>query len=107
MKGVGLGGNRPGAGRKPKAAEPSQPGGAVAALRKTEDPRAFLVALMNDSMADLKLRADAAKALMPFEHAKKGEGGKKDARNEAAKQVASRFSPAAPPKLVAAAGRKV
>ena len=71
------------------------------------DPKDFLVALMNDTAEDVKLRLDAAKALMPFTHQKKGEGGKKEQRNEAAKKVASRFSPSAPPKLVAAGGKKV
>ncbi len=71
------------------------------------DPRAFLLAAMNDRLLEPKLRIDAAKALMPFEFAKMGEGGKKDAKHAAAKQVASRFAPAAPPKLAAANGKKV
>ena len=52
-------------------------------------------------------RVDAAKALMPYIHARKGEAGKKEQRNEAAKGVAGRFSTAAPPRLVAAGGKKV
>ncbi|VVE49615.1 terminase small subunit [Pandoraea terrigena] len=71
------------------------------------DPKAFLLAAMNDQKTEPKLRIDAAKTLMPFMHAKVGETGKKDQRNEAAKKVASRFAPAAPPKLVAADGKKV
>ncbi|WP_432675107.1 terminase small subunit [Delftia sp. 11MD] len=71
------------------------------------DPRAFLLAAMNDKMLEPKLRIDAAKALMPFEFAKKGEGGKKEQQADAAKKVASRFAPAAPPKLAASNGRKV
>ena len=71
------------------------------------DPKDFLAALMNDAQEDVKLRADAAKALMPFYHQKKGESGKKEQRSEEAKKVASRFSPSAPPKLVAAGGKKV
>lgn len=71
------------------------------------DPRAFLLAAMNDSLLEPKLRIDAAKALMPFEFAKKGEGGKKEQQADAAKKVASRFAPAAPPKLAASNGRKV
>jgi phage terminase small subunit len=40
---------------------------------------------------------EAAKALMPFEHQKKGEGGKKDAQADAAKQAANKFAtPKAP-----------
>lgn len=71
------------------------------------DPRAFLLAAMNDILLEPKLRVDAAKALMPFEFAKKGEGGKKEQQADAAKKVASRFSPSAPPKLAAANGKKV
>lgn len=72
-----------------------------------KDPRAFLLAAMNDGQLEPKLRIDAAKALMPFEFAKKGEGGKKEQQADAAKKVASRFAPAAPPKLAASNGRKV
>src|SRR5690606_21607763 len=54
------------------------------------DPQDFLKALMNDAGEDMKLRVDAAKALMPFVHQRKGEGGKKEAKQEAAKKVASR-----------------
>ena len=56
------------------------------------DPRAFLLAAMNDHKLEPKLRIDAAKALMPFEFAKKGEGGKKQQQADAAKQAgAGRF----------------
>ena len=65
-----------------------------------KDPRAFLLAAMNDLDMEPKLRIDAAKALMPFEFAKKGEGGKKEAQQEAAKKVASKYAAATPPKLV-------
>jgi phage terminase small subunit len=57
-----------------------------------KDPRAFLLAAMNDNLLEPKLRIDAAKALMPFEFAKKGEGGKKEQQADAAKQAgAGRF----------------
>lgn len=62
---------------------------------------------MADPGADARMRMDAAKALMPFTYAKLGEGGKKEERDRAAKQVASRFASAAAPKLVAAGGKKV
>lgn len=71
------------------------------------DPKAFLLAAMNDLNLDPKLRIDAAKAVMPFMHSKLGEGGKKEQREAEAKKVASRFASAAPPKLVAAGGKKV
>ena len=66
------------------------------------DPRSFLIAAMNDVELEPKLRIDAAKALMPFEHRKLGEGGKKEEQQEAAKKAgAGRFATAAPPlKLV-------
>lgn len=95
------GGARPGAGRPPK--EPT-----ILQLAATyDDPEKFLRAVMNDSMSEAKLRVDAAKALMPYIHAKKGEVGKKDQRQADANKVAGRFSAAMPPKLVAAGGRKV
>ena len=73
----------------------------------TDDPLAFLTQLMNDPAAEMRMRADAAKALMPFKHAKLGEGGKKDLKDAAAKKVAGRFTPSAAPRLAAAGGKKV
>lgn len=67
------------------------------ALGLTSDPKKVLVALMNDAGEDPKLRLEAAKALMPFVHARVAEQGKKEAKNEAAKKVANRFAPSAPP----------
>lgn len=71
------------------------------------DPLDFLKAVMNDAGEDLRYRVDAAKALMPFIHQRKGEGGKKEAKQEAAEKVASRFSAAAPPRLIAMGGKKL
>ncbi|PKH12612.1 terminase [Pseudomonas sp. 43NM1] len=76
------------------------------ALRHS-DPKDFLLAVMNDFGSEAKLRVDAAKALMPFLHSRKGEGGKKDAAKEAAEKAAGKFSRQAPPKLVAANGKQV
>jgi phage terminase small subunit len=45
----------------------------------------------------MKLRADAAKALMPFRHKKLGEGGKKEDAAKKAGAVVSKFAPKAPP----------
>lgn len=70
-------------------------------IPSTTDPMEFLTNLMNEPAADIRIRADVAKALMPFKHQKLGEGGKKDQKNEEAKKVASRFSAAAAPKLKA------
>ncbi|WP_423394990.1 hypothetical protein [Burkholderia sp. LMG 21824] len=46
------------------------------------------------------LQVRAAIAAVQYTHPKKSETGKKTQRDEAAKKVASRFTPAAPPKLV-------
>ena len=71
------------------------------------DPKDFLLATMNDFEAEAKLRVDAAKALMPFVHSRKGEGGKKDAAKDAAdKAAAGRFGVRQPPKLTAVKGGK-
>ena len=58
------GGARPGAGRptKPPQLLPMLPVGA--------DPLAFLLAVMNCPEADIKLRIDAAKAALPYRHAR-------------------------------------
>jgi phage terminase small subunit len=120
------GGYRPGAGRKPapkvtlKIAAPDFETAQIQSdapadippplvdVLSHKDPKVFLLALMNDPGADVKLRADAAKSLMPFMHLKLGEGGKKDQKQtEAQKAASGKFSAAAPPKLVAAGGRKV
>lgn len=101
------GGSRPGSGRPPKEVQKLDIPVPVVDKLAHKDPKIFLLALMNDLEADVKLRADAAKSLMPFMHTKLGEGGKKEQQAEAAKKVASKFATAAPPKLVAAGGRKV
>ena len=64
------------------------------------DPKAFLIAAMNDPEAEAKLRVDAAKALMPFMHQRKGETGKKEEKlNEAEKAAAGFYGPGKPPPL--------
>lgn len=70
------------------------------------DPLDFLKAVMNDAGEDLRYRVDAAKAMMPFVHAKKGEGGKKEQQAEAARKVSGKFASAAPPKLLAINGKR-
>ena len=89
------GGQRMGAGRPKNEAVKLN-------LPASTDPQAFLLAVMNDTGSDAKLRVDAAKALMPFIHAKKGEGGKKEeAANAAKKAGTGKFKPGSPPRLVA------
>ena len=70
-------------------------------------PLDFLLQVMRDPDEDKGRRMNAAQLAAPYVHAKKGESGKKEAKDEAAKKVAGRFAVATPPKLVAAAGRKV
>ncbi|MEY8174028.1 terminase small subunit [Burkholderia multivorans] len=96
------------AARAQQAAPPQKPAGFdLDAMTNFTDPKAFLIAAMNDARTEQKLRIDAAKALMPFIHKRLGEGGKKEQRDEAAKKVAGRFAQAAPPRLVANGGKKV
>jgi len=102
------GGKREGAGRRAKPATvlPKD-----LAATKTEDgvfdprPTLELVAqgLLEVSVAQQK----ALTALLPYVHTKRGEGGKKEQRQEAAQKVAGRFSASAPPKLAAVGGKKV
>lgn len=53
------------------------------------DPKAFLLAAMNDGELDPKQRIEAAKALMPFMHQKLGEGGKKEQKQAEAESVST------------------
>lgn len=63
-----------------------------------EDPKELLRHAMNDRRLDPKTRIQAAVALMPFEHQKRGESGKKDQQADAAVTAsAGRFQPGAPP----------
>lgn len=63
-----------------------------------DDPMDFLKGVMQDLVADPKLRIDAAKALLPYIHGKVAEGGKKEQKADAAKKAATgRFRTGAPP----------
>lgn len=70
-------------------------------------PLDYLLEVMRDPMEERGRRMQAATLAAPYCHPKKGEAGKKEEKAAAAKKIASRFSPAAPPKLVAANGQKV
>lgn len=63
------------------------------------------VALGHIESSPLQVRA--AIAAVQYTHAKMAEGGKKEQRQADAQKVAGRFAAAAPPKLVAAGGKKV
>lgn len=68
----------------------------------TDDPKVLLIAMMNDTGLDARVRGDFAKALMPFKHQKLGEGGKKQQRVDGAKAATQgKFGgPLPPPRLV-------
>nr|WP_244206542.1 terminase small subunit [Caballeronia pedi] len=70
------------------------------AMTRFSDPKAFLLAAMNDGRTEPRLRVTAAQVLMPFMHQKLGEGGKKDAKTQAAEKAASKFASLAAPKLI-------
>lgn len=95
------GGARPGAGRKPK-----EPVLIASAALLTSDPKQFLTALMNDVEADIKVRADAAKALLSAELRASESKGKKEVKQEAAKKVAGgKFAAASAPPLRIVGGK--
>lgn len=58
-------------------------------IPETEDPKVFLTALMNCPKAGVKARLEAAKALLPFEHSKIGDKGKKETKADGAKETAT------------------
>lgn len=53
------------------------------------DPKDFLLAVMNDGGEEARYRVDAAKALMPYIHERKGEAGKKAGKAGAAQAAQS------------------
>jgi hypothetical protein len=70
-------------------------------------PLDYLLQVMRDPNEDKGRRMQAAIQAAPYMHAKRGEAGKKEQKDAAAKKVASKFTAGAPPKLVAAGGKKV
>lgn len=78
------GGARPGAGRKKNAENKGEEfGPSTAGLTPVE----VLELFMHDPSVPLALRLKAAQAAAPFRHKKLGEGGKKEAKEEAAKNA--------------------
>ncbi|CAI8892200.1 MULTISPECIES: terminase small subunit [Pseudomonas syringae group] len=69
--------------------EPQEPSFDLAKALSFTDPKDFLMATMNDFGQEPKLRVDAAKALMPFVHQRRGEGGKKEQAKEKAAGAAN------------------
>lgn len=76
--------NKPGSSEEPTEADL-----ATVEIDQTEDPKVFLTALMNCPKAGVKARLEAAKALLPFEHSKIGEKGKKATKADGAKETAA------------------
>lgn len=72
------------------------------------DAMAFLQDVMNHVRLPVAVRMDAAKNLLPYQHARIGEKGKKEQRQEAAHGVArrGRFTPKQPPTLGVIQGGK-
>lgn len=70
-------------------------------------PLDYLLEVMRDPQEERGRRMQAATLAAPYCHPKKGESGKKEEKAAAAKKIASRFSPAAPPKLVASGGKSL
>jgi phage terminase small subunit len=70
------GGARPGAGRPRKTMvldDPSMAGQSTAPDIKPGTPAAYLLSVVHDVAAEPKMRIDAAKALLPYMHARCGE----------------------------------
>lgn len=86
----------------PPADLPPDSGEGSADYGYTDDPEVLLIAMMNDTALDARVRGDFAKALMPFKHQKLGEGGKKQQRMDGAKTATQgKFGgPLPPPRLV-------
>lgn len=85
--------------------EPGPAGFDLAKALTHADPKDFLLAVMNDMGTEPKLRVDAAKALMPFVHQRRGEGGKKEQAKDKAKEAAAgKFGTRQPPQLKAVPG---
>ena len=75
---------------------------------KYGDPITFLEDVMNHQQLPVAMRADAAKQLLPYKHARMGETGKKQtkkenaqaiARGNSAKPAKPKFATRAPPSL--------
>lgn len=74
-----------------------------------DDSKAFLLDVMNHGQLPLAVRADAAKQLLPYQHARLGDKGKKEKASERAAEVARRgvkFTPKVPPTLGVIQGGK-
>jgi len=117
------GGARAGAGRKPGKRTPAQSANEAASVvvvglepqahggklkrskaEAAEIAERDMLQLLKDialgRVAANSLQVRAAIAAVQYTHAKKGEGGKKDAQRDAARNAVNKFAPKVPPKLV-------
>jgi hypothetical protein len=83
------GGARPGSGRKPL-----QPILCDSMALITDEPRAFLMAVMNEPALDMRMRVDAAKLLLRTEARRSVKAGREDALERA---MTGRFALRPPP----------
>lgn len=60
--------------------------------KNTNDALDFMRSVMNDNGEDMRIRLDAAKALASYTVPKPGEKGKKEQKEERARQAASKFT---------------
>jgi phage terminase small subunit len=71
----------------------------VAAATGITDSKEFLEAVVRGEITPNELQMEAARSLLPFQHRKLGEAGKKEQRKDDAGQVVKRFAPASAPRL--------
>lgn len=94
----GGGGARSGAGRKKTSPTLVTPELAAAKPGESLDPRPTLELVATGQIEVSVLQFKALIALLPYSHTKKGDGGKKDGKREAAKKAASgKFASTKPP----------
>ena len=94
-----------------KGVQPVATKSGVPTMPKTNygDAMTFLADVMNHVGLPIAMRADAAKQLLPYQHARMGEVGKKEtAKNRARKIVGKRgaFQPKQPPQLRVVSNRE-
>lgn len=86
------------------AARPAKEGVDTYVMKRGDyaDSKAFLQDAMNNAQLPIGLRMDAAKALLPYEHARMGEKGKKEMAKDNAREIArgrNKFATKSPPTL--------
>lgn len=80
----------------------AKPAAPVMPAKHYPNAMGFLIDAMNLGALPLAMRIDAAKALLPYQHAKLGEKGKKEKATERAAEVTKggrQFVPKRPPEL--------